>query len=250
MRQTFQQWMVLLSALVLLLLPALLCHATPMESASSSGDSSGIKSLEYYISGPFRLAPNSQPLTRDALDKDFGTHIHYDGAPVLFRGTDRDAGVTNALSSYGKVWLVDRTSGGVQPRYLQLYKTEEGEGRVLIDSEGKVHLHVENVEKHEAQYGKEARYLTYGRPFAKPKKSRLRFLRFLRFFGYKKPNWKKVSTSQEFNLEETGLATLRTRLQDEEYLKGYVPSHNKLLGFALAKDGTVLFKDFSERVRV
>ncbi|SOV05340.1 uncharacterized protein UDID_18394 [Ustilago sp. UG-2017a] len=191
--------------------PALLCHATPMESASSSGDSSGIKSLEYYISGPFRLAPNSQPLTRDALDKDFGTHIHYDGAPVLFRGTDRDAGVMNALSSYGKVWLVDRTSGGVQPTYLQLYKSEEGEGRALIDSKGKVHLHVENVGKHEAQY---------------------------------------VSTSQEFNLEETGLATLRTRLQDEGYLKGYVPSHNKLLGFALAKDGTVLFKDFSKRVRV
>ncbi|SPC67575.1 uncharacterized protein UHOD_03616 [Ustilago sp. UG-2017b] len=113
--------MVLLSALVLLLLPALLCHAAPMDTGASSssgahypaidaepnvpGDRSGIKKFHYYHT-LFLLDPNMPTLTNDKYEEHFGTRIHYKGTPVLFTDADPDTKVQHALKHYGKVWLV------------------------------------------------------------------------------------------------------------------------------------------------
>ncbi|SAM83066.1 uncharacterized protein UBRO_20879 [Ustilago bromivora] len=83
------------------------------------GDRSGIKEFSYYYT-LFQPEPNGQPLTSDALDEHFGTHIHHDGTPVLFTEAVPETKVKDALNSYRKVWIVGPTSGGVQPRYMHL----------------------------------------------------------------------------------------------------------------------------------
>ncbi|SAM84235.1 uncharacterized protein UBRO_20819 [Ustilago bromivora] len=249
MRQTFQQWMVLLSALVLLLLPALLCHATPMYSVASSSsgahsrDPSGTKELMYYVNGPFRLDPNRQPLTSDALDEHFGTHIHHDGKPVLFTQVDPKAKVEDALNSYGKVWLVGTTSGETQPRYMQLYLDKNRAIGIGGDRGGQALRQVQDARAFAAQYGEKAQHLRYGRPFAERKEP---------IFGYKVPKWKDILKAKNipYNLKTTGFPHLRATLDQHNFLKVHDPVGKKLLGFALDKKGEVLFKDFSEHVRV
>ncbi|SAM83961.1 uncharacterized protein UBRO_20229 [Ustilago bromivora] len=238
MRQTFQQWMVLLSALVLLLLPALLCHATPMYSASSSSSAyhrnpSGIKDFTYYHTR-FRLEPNMRTLTNDEYEKHFGTQIHYKGTP-------------HALKRYGEVWLVGAPSSERPdvPRYLRLEKIKDNGIETIsvhISHSSQPHQDVEAAREFGLQYGEKAQGLMYGRPFAERKKS---------LFGYKVPKWKDIEKlSTVYNLETTGFPHLRATLDQYNYLKVHDPVGNKLLGFALDKKGEVLFKDFIEHVRV
>ncbi|SOV01640.1 uncharacterized protein UDID_18152 [Ustilago sp. UG-2017a] len=259
--------MVLLSALVLLLLPALLCHAAPHPVAASSssvspdpafnaesivpGDRLGIKDFGYYYD--LQPKPKMRTLTKEEFAKQFGTQIHIEGSPVLFSKKVDESKVHHALEHYGKVWMVGPSTDffGYPESMLLENKIKKGKVTIkqVVSSKPNFDPLLAHVQLFGEHYGEKALYLTYGRPFAKPKKSRLRFLRFLRSFGYKKPDWNEVPTSGLHDLEEEELAYLRTRLQDEKYL-GVRDSKNRLLGFALDKDGTVLFKDFSERVRV
>ncbi|SOV03810.1 uncharacterized protein UDID_19324 [Ustilago sp. UG-2017a] len=258
MRQTFQQWMVLLSALVLLLLPALLCHAAPMDTGASSssgahypaidaepnvpGDSSGIKDFHHYYTS-FRIDPNMPTLTNDELEEHFGTRIHYKGTPVLFTDADPDTKVQHALKHYGKVWLVGPPPTSprlAEPMYLHLQKIMQND-REILDSRTpdwkSVHQQVRDARKFAAQYGEEAQHLRYGRPFAERKGSKL--------FGYNVPKWKDIEklSTPAYNLKTTRFH-LRKTLDKYNYLKIDDTNKNRFLGFALDKNGEVLFEEF------
>ncbi|SPC67777.1 uncharacterized protein UHOD_12035 [Ustilago sp. UG-2017b] len=255
--------MVLLSALVLLLLPALLCHAAPMDpvaAASSSGalpeHIPGTQSLGYYTDGSFSLEPKRQSLTSDVLDDEhFGTLIHYDGTPVLFTEKDTEDKVKAALNSYGKVWLAGPHDETRKLSYVDLYKNEDGEFRPGKGARDKAREYVEEAKNFATQYSKKARHLRYGRPFAERKDPglfgyKMLKIKKLRIGDYKLPGWKKIKKeSTIYNLRETSLSDLRAHLDQKNYLK-VRDDYGRLLGFALDKDGTVLFKDFSERVRL
>ena len=248
MRQTFQQWMVLLSALVLLLLPALLCHARPMEGASSSsgpraeGDS---KTREYmYYFGPyFELEEGRQPLTRHALDEDFGTHIHYQGVPVLDVSKVPKGTVKNALVSYKKVWLFGTTPGRTDKSYGALSIDQDGRLRQSRDIHENVGRHFDHAESLGLNYGEKARYLMHGRPFDK---------RTVKGwpFRYSEPSWRKVQKSDTiFDLENSELAVLRNHLNNNNYLKASGPPEKGLLGFRLNREGVVFMEELA-RFRV
>ncbi|SOV03615.1 uncharacterized protein UDID_19097 [Ustilago sp. UG-2017a] len=257
MRQTFQQWMVLLSALVLLLLPALLCHATPMESRASSssgphdpalnaesnvrGDRPGIKEFSYYYH--LQPKPDLPTLTNEELEKQFHAQIHIEGLPVLFSNTVEETKVQHALEHYGKVWIVGPSTTSSNYPESMLLEKEIKKGKVTIkqdvSSRREFDWALDHLESFGRLHGDNAMYLTYGPPFAKPKNSPLRFI------GYKKSNSKKVSTRDLPKLEEAGLANLRTHLQEEKYLNA-LDSDNRLLSFTLDQDGKVLFEELGQ----
>ncbi|SAM86124.1 uncharacterized protein UBRO_20227 [Ustilago bromivora] len=254
--------------------------AMPRSVAASSklkkrapGDSSGSKDFDYYLH-LIKLKPNMPTLTNDELEEHFGTQIYYKGTPMLSTKAVSETVVQHALKHFGKVWLIGpASSAGDVSRYLHLQKVMENDEEILdpLTPDWKpVHQDVEAVRKFGLQYGDNALYLRYGRPFAKRKKPG--------FLGFKAPGWKIVEKagireykvpewkdiekqSTIYNLRETGLPELRAHLDKENYLKVHDPLHDplhdprldplheKLLGFALDKDGSVLFKDFSQHVR-
>ncbi|SOV01644.1 uncharacterized protein UDID_18156 [Ustilago sp. UG-2017a] len=250
--------MVLLSALVLLLLPALLCHAAPHPVAASSssvspdpafnaesivpGDRLGIKDFGYYYD--LQPKPKMRTLTNEEFAKQFGTQIHIEGSPVLFSKKVDESKVHHALEHYGKVRIVGPSTNFLGYPESILLKKEIEEGKVTIKrdyTQVKFDWLLENAQSYGKRYGDTVMYLKHGPPFAQRKDSGQ---------GYKVSEWKKIKKqSIIYNLEETGVSELRTHLDHKNYLK--VRDHlGRLLGFALDKDGTVLFKDFSERVRV
>ncbi|SAM86170.1 uncharacterized protein UBRO_20962 [Ustilago bromivora] len=216
----------------------------PGASSSSSAyprNPSGTKDFGYYQT-EFQPELNGQPLASDALDEHFGTHIHHDGTPVLFTHVHPKAKVEDALNSYGKVWLVGTNPGEAWPRYMKLSKSEHG--TIELSDRGYQALpEVQDARKFAEKYGEKAQGLMYGRPFAERKEP---------IFGYKVPKWKDILKAKNipYNLKTTGFPHLRATLDQHNFLKVHDPVGKKLLGFALDKKGEVLFKDFSEHVRV
>ncbi|SAM82097.1 uncharacterized protein UBRO_04380 [Ustilago bromivora] len=246
MRQTFQQWMVLLSALVLLLLPALLCHATPMYSDASSSSNayprnpSGTKDFEHYGSPEFRLERDRQPLIGDALDRQFGTHIHYKRVPVLSTEAVPETTVKDALKSYDKVWLVGPPSVGRpdHPRYIGLEHLADGSIRYIAPDEEEIHKHLRNAHSVGSEYGENAQHLMFGRPFAQRQGGL--------FSPYKMRTWKQVKNSNSmFDVREAELSDLRTHLNRENHLKAYDTVLTELLGFVLDQEGKVLLAELN-----
>ena len=140
-------------------------------------------------------------------------------------------------------------------------KTEMKEGEEIIQNHpfrrDLFNQHLQDAQSFRQDYGDNAQHLRYGRPFAERKKPLLwgykvpAILEKLGIGGYKVPKWKKIKKeSTIYNLRETGLSELRTHLDQNNYLRVHDPVGNKFLGFALDKDGNVLFKDFSKLVRV
>ncbi|SPC66415.1 uncharacterized protein UHOD_12234 [Ustilago sp. UG-2017b] len=215
--------------------------AMPRSVAASSklkkrtpGDSSGSKDFDYYLH-LIKLKPNMPTLTNDELEEHFGTQIYYKGTPML-----STKAVSETVVMENDEEILDPLTPDWKP----------------------VHQDVEAVTKFGLQYGDNALYLRYWRPFAKRKKPG--------FLGFKAPGWKIIEKagireykvpewkdiekqSTIYNLRETGLPELRAHLDKENYFKVHDPRldplHEKLLGFALDKDGSVLFKDFSQHVR-
>ncbi|SOV03614.1 uncharacterized protein UDID_04380 [Ustilago sp. UG-2017a] len=245
MRQTFQQWMVLLSALVLLLLPALLCHATPMESRASSSSGPrppnppGIQSFEYYGTTSFGLERNRQPLTNEQLEEKFSTDIHYGRVPVLPTDAVQDSTVKDALKSYGKVWLVGPPSDETpdEPRYMGLELLEDGSIGYPRHDKERIHVRVRNAKSFGTTYGKNSQDLLFGRPFKRRRQLLL---------SYKTP-WEKLNASGTiYNVRSEEFTVLRARLNKKNYLKAFDSNSNELLGFVLDQNGEVLFRNLGQ----
>ncbi|SPC62565.1 uncharacterized protein UHOD_11554 [Ustilago sp. UG-2017b] len=240
MRQTFQQWMVLLSALVLLLLPALLCHAAPMEFEASSSSVSrppnppGIQDFGYYGTTQFGLERNRQPLTDKELEEQFSTHIHYERVPVLHTDAVHESTVKDALKSYGKVWLVGPPSDEKpdEPRYTGLELLRDGSIGYPPHNKEEIHVRVRNAKSFGSTHGKNSQDLLFGRPF----KRRRQFLR------YETPSWEKVLASKMFDVRGAKLTDLRTYLNKKNRLKAYDSVRQELLGFVLDKEGKVSYR--------
>ncbi|KAJ1019576.1 hypothetical protein NDA18_006054 [Ustilago nuda] len=250
MRQTFQQWMVLLSALILLLLPALLCYAMPMETGASS--SSGPhhpamdagrnvpegppvpKGIHYYFKTYQDYGKDSRVMTNDELDRHFGTHIRYDGWPVFFTNDLEEANMNNALRNYGKIWLLEKNN---HRENLLVHESKRQKKYITVHAFDKdLHNRVSQAQDFELEHGTKAMVLRYGPPFEeRPKR---------RFFDYKVPEWKHIerSSTPTYDLEKTGINFLRNTLDHYNYLKVHNSANGKLLGFALEQDGGVLSK--------
>ncbi|SPC61820.1 uncharacterized protein UHOD_11896 [Ustilago sp. UG-2017b] len=266
MRQTFQQWMVLLSALVLLLLPALLCHAAPMDSVTASsssgshdpafnaessvpGDRLGIKEFQYYYH--LQPKPNMPTLKNEELEKLFHAEIHIGGSPVLFSKTVDESKVHHALEHYGKVWIASPHDDIWDYPYTMVLEKKIDEGKVTIKTDSYKSLHfgraLQDARRFGKNYGDNAMYLKHGLPFAERKDPglfgyKMLKIKKLRIGDYKLPGWKKIKKeSTIYNLRETSLSDLRAHLDQYNYLKGY-GSENRLLRFELDKNGNVLSK--------
>ncbi|KAJ1571491.1 hypothetical protein NDA15_003680 [Ustilago hordei] len=247
MRQTFQQWMVLLSALILLLLPALLCYAAPMDEGASSSSglrpsNSDFKEFGYYGRPEFGFKLDKQPLPSSALDQHFDTRIHYQGTPVLFSKFDTVQKVAEALVSHKRIWLAGPSSAKT-PNKLPPYMGMEYHGRGSLNyipvSQEEIHPHVLDAQEFRNKHGENALYLRFGRPFTK-REGRL-------FFSYHTPTWEKVKLSDtKFHLRQTKLTDLRNHLNKNNYLLTYDSVTHEHLGFALDKDGGVIFENLGE----
>ncbi|CCF52989.1 hypothetical protein NDA11_004062 [Ustilago hordei] len=216
----------------------------PMEHGDSSSsvapplEPSGIKEFEYYATPDFKLEPNRQPLTSEALDEQFGTHIHYMRVPVLHTEAVPETTVKDALKSYRKVWLQGPPSDNApdEPRYAGM-KLGVGDSIQYITPEVEdIHTYLRNSRRFGETYGQNAQFLMKGRPFDKPKSRR--------FLGYRTPTWQQVKGSNAmFDVRAAELSDLRTHLNREKHLKAYDPLTHELLGFVLDKDGKVLHSE-------
>ncbi|SOV09525.1 uncharacterized protein UDID_19002 [Ustilago sp. UG-2017a] len=253
--------MVLLSALVLLLLLALLCHAAPMDPGAASSSSGarppnppGIQDLDYYYQY-FGHDPNLRTLTNEELETHLNTLIHYEGTPLLFTDADDETKVKHTLKHYGNAWLVDPPTLEKHPRfqYRHIQNVMENNDEVLqhrASGTRGIQEYAEAALKFKSKHGDNALYLRYGRPFAQREDPEIlglgmpKIIKKLPFGRYKVPDLGKKK-GNIYDLEKTGILHLRNTLDQHNYLRGY-DSKNRLLGFALDKDGTVLFEELGQ----
>lgn len=200
-----------------------------------------IRPLEYYVAPNFHFR-TTPALTPAQLDSYFANEIHYMGKPILFPNQVPESKVRHALGNHEKVWLVGRPSYSPNgpPQYVGLQHTREG---LVMNSVGweQVARHVDNVNEFGANHGEILRYLRYGRPFAPRTVPGL-------FSRYKVPSWDKVrSEGTLFHLiGTTDVSRLHQHLDAHNYLTAYNNEQRKLYGFALNKEGNVLFHDFGQ----
>ncbi|KAJ1021423.1 hypothetical protein NDA13_005464 [Ustilago tritici] len=151
-RQTFQQWMVL-SALVLLLLPGLLCHAASMDPGASSssgahysasdaernaenirlqnqihhGANSGktiprFKTLEYILVHRHGFSIASLPRTpADQLGYKYAHILHFEGVPVLDVRNTEVYDLQQALVDYDHVYVYGNKRGARQESVIKVF---------------------------------------------------------------------------------------------------------------------------------
>ena len=237
MRQTFQQWMVLLSALVLLLLPALLCYAAPMDpsASSSSGAPSDIENFSYYSDGNVGFNPNRKVLEGSDLEEHFGAELHYGGVPMFNVEKVPVSKVQDAMATYKRVWIVGRPSPTEGYKYMELIKGGGADILVRQDNEDDIRKHFLDAQDFERKYGSKALGLRYGSPFGERPKPKTSVLKWLRLPTSTKP--------KPYELEQTSISHLRRTLNQFNYLRVHDSAHHKLLSFKLDQDGRVLFED-------
>ena len=236
MRQTFQQWMVLLSALVLLLLPALLCYAAPMDpsASSSSGAPSDIENFSYYSDGNVGFNPNRKVLEGSDLEEHFGAELHYGGVPMFNVEKVPVSKVQDAMATY-RIWIVGRPSPTERYRFMELIKGSDELPSIRTDEGDDIRKHFLDAQDFERNYGSKALGLRYGSPFGERPKPKTSVLKWLRLPTSTKP--------KPYELEQTSISHLRRTLNQFNYLRVHDSAHHKLLSFKLDQDGRVLFED-------
>ncbi|SPO27017.1 uncharacterized protein UTRI_10479_B [Ustilago trichophora] len=196
-------------------------------------------SIEMVRQG-FRYQAPRERLTQENRKRLFATDVHYDGVPILsvdpYPNPLSRGKLQHALDHYQSTWLTWTPADNPTMLATRVHQ----DGRFHAANMQRVLNGLGIANEFGARYGDNAKFLRFGLPF-----SRRQDRSFFR--KYKTPSWQKVRASPvEFDLAVEDPVVLHNHLDENNLLKAQDSRTGAKYGFALDREGEVLFKIFSE----